>query len=60
MNKSKSRMKSNIIPYNSNNIGFSSSISSKKNNSHNKHSFDISLQKNKFKISTKKYKFNKY
>ena len=45
MNKSNSRIKSNIIPYNSNNIGFSSSISSKKNNSHNKHSFDISLQK---------------
>ena len=41
MNKSKSRMKSNIIPYNSNNIAFSSSISYKKNNSNNKHSFDI-------------------
>ena len=53
MNKSNSRMKSNIIPYNSNNIGFSSSISTKKNNSHNKHSFDISLQKTNSKSGQK-------
>ena len=53
MNKSKSRMKSNIIPYNSNNIAFSSSISYKKNNSNNKHSFDISLQKTNSKSGQK-------